>query len=159
MAEPGGISVHRPSDKASLIESLLKTSEHGVFATYRDELVFSAALGWSQGRKEPFDNSGGLIEWSTMINRFGSEDLIDVIAYSDSQDPEILDPKRLPERLRIFEAYANGGLSIIQELMGREALTPGEAVVRLVSRQTEDPNTSDSGFTPDLRDLGKVLGL
>jgi len=159
MTESGGTSVRRPADKVDFMESLQKSKPHGAFPTYRDAMIFCAAVGWRYERKIPFEASAGPIDWSTMINRFGTEDLVDTIAFADSKDVEILDPKRLTERIRIFECYANGGLEVIDEIMKREALTPAEAVHRLVVRELESRAASADGDAPDIRDLGRFLGI
>jgi dnd system-associated protein 4 len=94
-----------------------------------------------------------------MTNRFGTEDLVDLIAVAETDDPDVLDPQRLPERIRIFEAYANGGLEVFQETISREGLTAAEALHRLVQQSAlprEDPLGDDA---PDVSDLGRALGL
>lgn len=161
MSDAGGTSVRRPSDKSELIESMLRSKPQGAFATYRDCMVFAASLGFRRQRRVPFDASSGPIEWGTMINRFGTEDLVDVIAVNDTDDPEILDPSRLAERIRIFEAYANGGLEVLEEFMRREALTPAEAIHRICSDALVEIRAAPDGsdVPPDIRDLGKALGL
>lgn len=159
MTDPGGASVRRPADKSELMDSMLAAAPGGAFKTYRDAMVFAAALGLQRGRKSPFEASSGPIEFATMINRYGAEDLIDVIAFADTGDVDVLGQDRLPERLRIFEAYANGGLEVLQEAMAAGALTPSEAVLSTVKRELASRNEVQSDVAPNLPDLGKALGL
>ncbi len=158
MSDVGSTSVRRASDKVELLDALLRSKDGGAFSTYRDALVFAAAVGWRHRRKVPVEGQSGPIDWGTMINRFGTEQLVDVVAYEDSGDVDILSPVRLPERVRIFEAYANGGLEVIQEHMSQGALSAGEAVYKLLRGQL-DEQRRDESEGPDLKDLGKALGL
>lgn len=158
MSDIGGTSVRRAADKAELLDTLLRSKDGGAFGTYRDALVFAAAVGWRRRRKQPVEGNAGPIDWGTMINRFGTEQLVDVLAFEDSGDVDILAPSRLPERVRTFESYANGGLEVISELMGVKALSGAEAVYELL-REALDDHHVDATDGPDLRDLGKALGL
>jgi len=163
MADPMSTQVRRPQDQAELIEALIRSDKpgsHGAFKTYRDVMLFSAAVGWEARREEPFTQAHLPIEWSIIVNGFGAEQLIDLIAFSQTGDAEVLASERLPERVRIFESYANGGLHIIDELMKREALTPEEAVHKLTTRQLlRDQRDLEEETAPDIRELEKGLGL
>ncbi|CAM2952525.1 DNA phosphorothioation-associated protein 4 [Mycobacterium intermedium] len=87
------------------------------FPTYRDILLFAAAVGFHQQRRVPFSSSSGdPIRYEVLTYPGFSDTLINMIAANTiSDDPEIMDASRLEERIRIFEEYANGGLEYIQE--------------------------------------------
>lgn len=87
------------------------------FPTYRDILLFAAAVGYRQERRVPFSNaSGDPIRYETMIVPAFSDTLINMIAANVvADDPEIMDVTRTEERIKIFEEYANGGLEYLQE--------------------------------------------
>lgn len=109
MHETGTFGVRRPADKEELLQRLVDR-ESGAFPTMRDALVFAAALGWNLKSRIPFQESAGTIEYATLINRFGTEDLINVLAYAEAHDPNILGDQYLRDRILIFEEFANGGL-------------------------------------------------
>lgn len=163
MADNVSTQVRRPQDKAELIEELVRSDKpgsHGAFKTYRDVMLFAAAVGWEARRSEAFAKAHLPIEWSIMVNGFGAEQLIDLIAFSETGEAEILSTDRLAERVRIFEGYANGGLQTIDELIKREALTPQEAVHKLITRQLHrDERDLTDDTAPDIRELEKGLGL
>ena len=87
------------------------------FPTYRDVMLFAAAVGFQQQRRASFTaSSGDPIRWEVLTANAFSDILINMIAANAvSDDPEILDGIRLEERIRIFEEFANGGLEYIQE--------------------------------------------
>ena len=114
MSMPAGdIRVRRPQHYEALMQEL---REEAAFATYRDILLFAAAVGFHVERRVPFTSSGEPIRYETLKEPAFSETLINMIAASaEPDDPEILDTARAGERLRVFEEYANGGLEYIQE--------------------------------------------
>lgn len=87
------------------------------FPTYRDILLFAAAVGFYQQRRVSFSSSSGdPIRYEVLTYPGFSDTLINMIAANTiSDDPEIMDGSRLEERVKIFEEYANGGLEYIQE--------------------------------------------
>lgn len=87
------------------------------FSTYRDILLFAAAVGFHQQRRVPFTTSSGdPIRYEVLTVPGFSDTLINMIAANViSDDPEIMDNSRLEERITIFEEFANGGLEYIQE--------------------------------------------
>ena len=95
---------------------MLELRDEAAFATFRDILLFAAAVGAHVKRRVPFTASGEPIRYETLKEPMFSETLINMIAANEaSDDPEILDSTRAGERVRIFEEYANGGLEYIQE--------------------------------------------
>lgn len=160
MIDNRGTGMRRPKDKADFMDSLLKTRQHGAFDTYRDMLIFCGALGLHSGRIVPVEEAlPNPVEWSTMINHPGAEELVDLVAVNSTEETSILDPERLHERVRIFESYANGGLEIFQESMSREGLTPAETLPYLVQRQYSEGRELFGDEAPDIRDIGRALGL
>lgn len=106
--------VRRPRDKENLIQILLND---GGFPTIRDVLLFTAALGYQRGRREPFDATGEPIRWDTLVDPRHASTLTSMIAAASAvDDPEILaaEEDKEKERIRILEEYANGGLAVLQ---------------------------------------------
>lgn len=116
MSMPAGdVRVRRPQQYEALMQEL---REEAAFTTFRDILLFAAAVGAHVGRRVGFTKTAGdpIRYEPTMKEPAFSETLINMIAASEiANDPEILDSARLGERVRIFEEYANGGLEYIQE--------------------------------------------
>ena len=87
------------------------------FPTYRDILLFAAAVGFRAGRRLAFSaTSGDSIRYETLVGPAFSDTLVNMISANVvSDDPEIMDTTRIEERVKIFEEYANGGLEYLQE--------------------------------------------
>jgi dnd system-associated protein 4 len=130
------VRVRRPAEHEELI-GRLTTKEGGPFANYWQVLVFAAALGWSRDRREPFDKVGGdAIRYGLFAGSATVSALIDALGVlAHRHDPEIMADDRLPERIRVFEEYANGGLSIIQgELNAVSHQRPMDVILNLCRR-------------------------
>lgn len=108
----GDIRVRRPQQYEAL---MLELRDEAAFSTYRDVLLFAAAVGSYTQRRAPFTSTGEPIRYETLKEPMFSETLINMIAANEVDDPEIMDSTRANERVRIFEEYANGGLEYIQE--------------------------------------------
>ncbi|GLW23495.1 DNA phosphorothioation-associated protein 4 [Microbispora triticiradicis] len=130
------VRVRRPQEHDDLI-GRLTTREGGPFPNYWQVLVFAAALGWSQGRREPFEKAGepiryGLFNSSATVS--STIDSMGVLAYPN--DAGVMAEDRLPERIKVFEEYANGGLSIIQGELNRGAhVRPLDVILNLCREQ------------------------
>lgn len=111
---PSDIRVRRPHDHEALLNEL---RDEGTFPTFRDALLFAAAIGCRFERSVPFTAAAGdPIRYEALTTPTFAEALITMIAaVSVENDPEIMDSSRLEERIALFEAYANGGLEYIQE--------------------------------------------
>lgn len=108
------IRVRRPQEHETLLNEL---RDEGAFPTFRDALLFAAALGCRFERRVPFTAAAGdPIRYETLTGPTFAEALINMIAaVSYEDDPEIMDSSRLEERITVFEAFVNGGLEYIQE--------------------------------------------
>ena len=109
----GDLRVRRPQQYEAL---MLELRQEAGFATFRDILLFTAAVGAYVNRRVPFTSSGEPIRYETLKEPTFSETLINMIAANELEDdPEVMDSTRAGERVLIFEEYANGGLEYIQE--------------------------------------------
>jgi dnd system-associated protein 4 len=109
----GDLRIRRPQQYEALMHEL---RNEAAFATFRDILLFAAAIGAQVKRRVEFTSSGEPIRYETLKEPMFSETLINMIAANEVEDdPEIMDSARAGERVRIFEEYANGGLEYIQE--------------------------------------------
>lgn len=106
----------------------------GKFPTFRDLLIFAAAVGFRQERRVPFTaSSGDPIRYEVLTAPGYSDTLINMIAANVVDDPEIMDGARTEERIKIFEEYANGGLEYIQEQVNVRHQTAALVVIDLVT--------------------------
>jgi dnd system-associated protein 4 len=108
-------------DKAKLVKDLRAGDDStGLFQTYVDVLVFAASLGAKRGKyipvSEPSKKDPDPIPQEHFVSK-GHDQTISLLAVSHTKDPNILGSNEEAERRRIeiFESYANGGLSILQE--------------------------------------------
>ena len=136
--------VRRPNHHEVVLQMLI--GEQGIFETMRDALVFCSALGYSRGRREEFSPNPNAIAWSTMAANQLFEQLLLMITASTSRDtPEQLGDGAIRERVKAFEEYACGGLSVIAEEIGR-GLNAENAVLALLGKEISEMN--NDGFKP-----------
>lgn len=106
-------------DKTQLVKALRASDETtGPFQTYVDVLVFAAALGVKQGKREP------IREYSKEIDPIrqdifygkGYDQIINLLAVVSTNTPKVLasSDSTEEERTKIFEEYANAGLEILE---------------------------------------------
>lgn len=123
--------VRRPADKQELLNRLTSREENGPFASYKDALVFAAALGYADSEREPFDRSSEPIDWS-IFSGFGDEALVNMLAIAEDEELELLSAERFDERVRWFEEYANAGLDILEKKLSSSTQEPLDVVLQLV---------------------------
>jgi dnd system-associated protein 4 len=140
-------SIYRSKAHAPLIEKLqLKDPKTGVaaFPTIKALLCYAAMLGFDQKRREPFDRKDTEnIEWHT-FNNDGYTQYIYLIALAETKSINVLNydvensqpAEGEDDMVRIFEEYANGGLSLLETWINK---TPGDpygakAIVNGLSR-------------------------
>lgn len=125
------VRARRPQQHEALMQEL---QSEGKFPTFRDLLIFAAAVGFRQERRVPFTaSSGDPIRYEVLTAPGYSDTLINMIAANVVDDPEIMDGARTEERIKIFEEYANGGLEYIQEQVNVRHQTAALVVIDLVT--------------------------
>lgn len=136
---------------------MLELRNEGGFATYRDVLLFSAAVGAYAKRRVPFTGTGTVdpIRYETLTEPNFAATLVNMIAATEfREDPEIMDSTRLAERIRIFEEYANGGLEYIQEQINSRHQPANVVVISLVTEALSSNGTAEAASVEEL--LGGV---
>ncbi|MCY4227123.1 MAG: DNA phosphorothioation-associated protein 4 [Gammaproteobacteria bacterium] len=113
-------NINRSHVHEAMVQRLTTEKPHGkdatLFPTIRELLCFAALLGYSQNRRMPLDRGKGVEDVSyQQFEGVGADDLIFLIAISETKDPEILRDGQEGKCAEIFEEYANGGLQIIHE--------------------------------------------
>jgi dnd system-associated protein 4 len=125
------VRVRRPQLHEAL---MIELRDEAAFSTFRDTLLFAAALGMYFQRRAPFSNaSGDPIRYETLTVPSFSEALVSMIAAREIEDPEIMDDARFEERVKIFEEYANGGLDYVQEQINVRHQPANQVIAALVT--------------------------
>lgn len=110
--------IQRSADKESLVQTLT-SGENPPFKEIWRLLIFAASVGQSRGRREPLKavDSGKAIPAAIFSNSPAWPGFHYLMALVEKDDSTVLGggEDMENERLLIFEEYANGGLSIIQE--------------------------------------------
>lgn len=145
-------------DKVDLVQNLLCTTDnpHGVFTTYADILVFAASLGKKyQHRiplvaiaKEPYPIN---IE---VFNSRGYEPLLQLLALLETNNLETISSENVnseAEIITIFEEYANGGLTKLEEKL-QGAIDYSERILLILSQEMQPHKGDESEF-----DLSRFL--
>lgn len=144
----GDIRTRRPPQHEALVQEL---RDEAGFPTYRDVLLFAAAIGAHFGRHHPFTGGVGDIRYDTLTEPLYAGTLLNMIAANrHPDDPEILDPTRVAERVKIFEEYANGGLEYIQEQVNTRNQPAEQVVISLVAEALETASGGDGATIEDL---------
>ena len=127
-------------EQAELVKSLVNESGNtGPFQTYADVLVFAAALGvryqWRStveiAAKEPAP-----VSLEVFVSR-GYDWLFKLLAIAQTSNPNILslyDSEAETERSRIFEEYANGGLTKLRDEL-RGSVDYAERIALLLGQE------------------------
>ncbi|MDC0833581.1 dnd system-associated protein 4 [Leptolyngbya valderiana BDU 20041] len=146
--------VHRvrvAKDKSEFVRRSVAAEATGeaIFQTYADLLAFAAALGMKRRQKSPVrevsNREPAPIALEVFVSR-GYDRLFNLLAAVETGNPTLLSPtdtNAIAARVALFEAYANGGLEILQEEL-RGAIDYGERLllVMLMERDAEDPKTN-----------------
>ena len=142
-----------PKGHHEFIQTLLDTSEStGPFRTQADVLAFAAALGARHDQSAEFDETMEPIR-PEVFTRQGHDMLINLLAVNKASEAKVLANSEEMEDLRakVFEEYANAGLSLLRgNLKGELDFTEGLMLLLKREREAED-DESDI----DLRDLIK----
>ncbi|CAL9570864.1 DNA phosphorothioation-associated protein 4 [Streptomyces sp. SID6013] len=145
----------RPGAHEELISAL--ASKDGPFNAMVDVLMFAAVLGRSKGKRESFDKAGEPIRLALIEGRQYGDVLIDMIAVAEEpNDPKILADERQPDRVEIFEEYANGGLNYIQ---GEINASGGRDYVSIISTLVMDALTEPDERQNDVSALMQAADL
>jgi dnd system-associated protein 4 len=143
------VRIRRPQHHERL---MLELQEEAGFATFRDILLLAAAVGFQSARRAPFTAAAGdPIRYETLTVPAYSEALINMIAARVAKDdPEIMDDKRIEERVKIFEEYANGGLECIQEQVNVRHQPAALVVADLVTEALSDSGGATAASVEEL---------
>jgi dnd system-associated protein 4 len=122
--------------------------EEGPFSTLAQILAFAAGLGYAEGRREPFTNSGEQIDFD-VFDRLGVDGLIDMLAATEHEDVSILGSDHADERLTMFEEFANGGLGVIQSRLTQSKADLDSLLAIILECESEVRTEPDGGVNFD----------
>ncbi|MBN1969162.1 MAG: DNA phosphorothioation-associated protein 4 [Candidatus Delongbacteria bacterium] len=112
-----------------------------VFETYKDMLLFAAALGNHHDSRITFTKSAlDPVRLSYFRGDYDLE-LLNCIALVDTKEPRILNPNEEDEKIKILEEYINGGLDIIFNQIYNKAGSWEDHLIDLIVSQ--DGEASD----------------
>lgn len=118
MRNPGSKRIHRAKDKEAIIADLT-SQEFGVFKEIWRLLIFAASLGFNSGQREALEavDQGKGIDQATFGNSPTWPGLLYLFAINETQSEEVMRATEEAEdvRIRVFEEYANAGLSILRD--------------------------------------------
>jgi dnd system-associated protein 4 len=105
----------------------------GVFASFKDIMVFAAALGFSRKKSVAFDKSSEPIPLSVFRGEY-DEAFMNVLALFEHQDSGYLEPQgdKFDAKIKLFEEYACGGLDIIKSTIIDPGLDAQSAIISLI---------------------------
>ena len=146
-------------NKTELVKALTQGDGNtGPFQTYADVMVFAASLGIKRKKKVPLEEVakrdpspiGIEVFWSR-----GYDSVIKLVAIADSKDINILSPtdeKAEANRVEIFEEYANGGLTLLEDEL-RGSVDYAERILLMLMAERHQKSQTEEEF-----DLSRFLG-
>lgn len=145
-------------DKANLVQSLVSSSSNaqGIFNTYADLIAFTAAMGKKYQKRVPLESIAkepSPISLEVFISR-GYDLLIKLIAITETGQSQIISAYSSTaeeERIKIFEEYANGGLSLLQEKL-RGAVDYSDRILLILNQERLQKSSPPENF-----DLSRFL--
>jgi dnd system-associated protein 4 len=139
--------IYRAVDKEEFIQAVT-SDQVGVFKEIWRLLLFAAQIGISNNRREPIKaiDSGKGIDQSTFGNCPSWPGIIYLLSLVDTESSESLSGTQKAEdsRIRIFQEYANGGLSLMRDFFKDRALDLDGLLAFI------DSQTSKGATGPDL---------
>lgn len=131
--------VRRPAEFEEMLSEL---RDEGIFPTFKDALVFAAALGFRRGNRKPFQKSSEPIDLEVFRGDF-DRTIMSMIAIEENSDPKMLAPSNEAERVLCFEEYANGGLEIMKREISDGKQDWREGLLSLIHREEGDQTILD----------------
>lgn len=139
--------IQRATDKEEIIKSLM-AEQVGVFKEIWKLLLFAAQIGMRNNKREPLQSvdSGKGIDQSTFGNCPAWPGVLYLMSLSETESTNCMSgsPEAEDVRISIFQEYANGGLSVLQEFFTGRPLDL-DGLVAFIETQREE-----SAGHPDL---------
>jgi dnd system-associated protein 4 len=138
--------VQRATDKEEAIKILTQTPQ-SPFKEIWALMIFAAMLGFQEGRRVPLKavDTGKGIDLRYFSNSPAWPGVVYLLALVDAEKADVLmgDPKMEEERTRLFEEYANGGLSILKDKLESSGYSL-DSLCQLVASHVGTPGASEN---------------
>lgn len=136
-----------PKQHDELISRLVYSKDNdynGPFKFIADAFAFAAAYGSSLGKREPFSEALKDPIRQSVFDSSGYGTLINLLAVSNTKDPNILSDtdEKEDERITIFEEFANSGLSRIDDLFKNES-DFSQSICLILKNEHSQSNTGE----------------
>jgi len=139
--------VKRPSSHDELLNKLTDKEKGGIFETYKDVMLFAAALAAYNAEQKPLQGkSSEPIDYNIFSKKSDNEALIHLLAIYNRDDITILSDENSDERVKILEEYANAGLDIIDQKI-RSSATTLDAILGLIQETGEKNKVKERDFS------------
>lgn len=139
--------IMRSKDKSEIIEELMHESI-GVFRENWRLLLFAAQVGAKNGRREPLKSpdSGSAIRQDIFGNCNAWPGILYLLSVAETEDASLLsgDNDGDNQRITLFEEYANGGLTVLQEYFKSTPLNT-DSLLTYIEVNTAAPDQSIKG--------------
>jgi dnd system-associated protein 4 len=142
--------IHRASDKEEIIK-LLMADQVGIFKEIWRLLLFAAQIGFKDGKRETLKSvdSGKGIDQNTFGNCPSWPGLLYLMTLAESGNSDALagSPEAEDTRIAVFQEYANGGLSILQDFFSERPVDLDGMLAFIESQSTEKTKTPNLDLT------------
>ncbi|MAL94587.1 MAG: DNA phosphorothioation-associated protein 4 [Haliea sp.] len=134
--------VRKPAKHTETL-SFLK-DEAGIFDSYKDAMVFAAALGFSRKKSVEFEKSSEPIPLSVFRGEYDAA-LMNILALSEYEDSAYLEfeGEKFDKKIKLFEEYACGGLDIIRSTIVEPGLDAQSTIVSMILDEEAEHNIID----------------
>ncbi|NJN24386.1 MAG: DNA phosphorothioation-associated protein 4 [Acaryochloridaceae cyanobacterium RL_2_7] len=150
------IRIKVAKDKAKLVKALRAgDGATGPFQTFYEVIAFAAALGIRKGKFVPFEEKDASREIDPIRQEQfaskGYDRIIDLISLIHERNPKSLTDSTEYEvrRIAMFEAYANGGLEILEDVVRGSGNISNQILLLITSVKIQSPaedNDLELGF-------------
>jgi dnd system-associated protein 4 len=143
MGRPNRDRYYVQADKHAIFQAWGKDDETSPFPTLKDVLLFSAAVGWSYGKRVPLRGGRQHVGFWRAFSPQEDVPFIQALAIAETQDPAVVgDYDRM---LSILEEYANGGIDIVvqQERYDRDSTVAALAGLVVEAHRDARPLPTD----------------
>ena len=125
-------------------ETLNYLKDKGVFVSFKDAMVFAAALGFTRSKSVEFEKSSEPIPLSVFRGEY-DEAFMDVLALFEHKDSGYLerDGDKFDAKIKLFEEYACGGLDIIKSTIIDPGLDVQNAIIGLILEEEAEHRIID----------------
>ncbi len=144
------IRIKVAKDKAKLVKALRAgDGSTGPFQTFYEVLAFAAALGIQKGRFVPFEEKDASREIDPIRQEQfaskGYDRIIDLISLVHERNPKNLvdNAEYEAKRISIFEAYANGGLEILEDIVQGSSDVSQQILLLITSAKNQSVTKED----------------